>query len=90
MIDCHQCEQYYVTWGKHFPHGCRAMKFKSKQIPGLVVLSSSQTDCQLFKEKNSRKGLKLEQGQGDPKPLRILTLTFPSSMSCRKKARQKT
>ena len=61
MIDCHQCEHYYVTWDKHFSHGCRAMKFKSKQIPGLVVLSSSQMDCQLFKEKKPRKGLKREQ-----------------------------
>ena len=61
MIDCHQCEHYYVTWDKHFPHGCRAMKFKSKQIPDLVVFSSSQMDCQLFKEKKPRKGLKREQ-----------------------------
>jgi len=33
MIDCHKCEHYYVTWDKHFPHGCKAMKFKSKQLP---------------------------------------------------------
>jgi hypothetical protein len=61
MIDCHQCEHYYVTWDKHFPHGCRAMKFKSKQIPGLVVFSSSEMDCQLFKEKKSRKGSRSEK-----------------------------
>jgi len=61
MIDCHQCEHYYVTWDKHFPHGCRAMKFKSKHIPGFVVFSSSQMDCQLFKGKKPRKGLRPEK-----------------------------
>jgi hypothetical protein len=69
MIDCHQCEHYYVTWNKQFPHGCKAMKFMSKQIPGLVVLSSSQMACQLFRKKKSRKGLKHERVEGDREPL---------------------
>ncbi len=56
VIDCHKCEYYYVTWDKHFPHGCKAMKFKSKQLPSVVVLTSSQTDCLLFQEKTPRGG----------------------------------
>jgi len=51
MIDCYKCEHFYVTWDTHFPHGCRSMKFKSRQLPPLVVLMSSQTDCLLFEEK---------------------------------------
>ena len=50
-IDCHKCKHYYVTWDKHFPHGCRAMKFKSKQFPSTVVFVSSSIGCLLFKKK---------------------------------------
>ena len=51
MMDCHKCEHYYVTWDKQFPHGCKAMKFKSKQLPSVVVFTSSSMECLLFKEK---------------------------------------
>jgi hypothetical protein len=45
-------EHYYVTWDKNFPHGCRAMDFKSLQVPSVVVQSSTQgKDCLLFKQK---------------------------------------
>ena len=54
MIDCHKCKHYYVTWDKHFPHGCKAMKFKSKQLPSTVVFVSSNIECLLF-EKKKRK-----------------------------------
>lgn len=56
MIDCHKCEHYYVTWDKHFAHGCRAMKFKSKQFPGAVVFASSGMECLLFEKKTIFKG----------------------------------
>jgi hypothetical protein len=52
MINCHKCKHYYVTWDKHFPHGCRAMKFKSKQYPSAVVFASSALECLLFEEKD--------------------------------------
>ncbi|HID29977.1 MAG TPA: uracil-DNA glycosylase [Desulfobacterales bacterium] len=51
-IDCHRCEHYYVTWDKRFPHGCHAMKFKSKDMPSHVVISSSGIPCQLFETKD--------------------------------------
>jgi len=52
MIDCHKCKHYYVTWDKKFPHGCRAMNFKSLQFPSTVVQNStSGEDCLLFKKK---------------------------------------
>jgi len=62
-IDCHKCEHYYVTWDKHFPHGCRAMDFKSKQLPRLVVRSSTpDMDCLSFrkKEKKGNRGKQFE------------------------------
>jgi len=51
MIDCHKCEHYYVTWDKEFPYGCKAMGFKSKQLPSIVVRVSSDRECLLNKEK---------------------------------------
>ncbi len=55
IIDCHKCEHYYVTWDKDFPHGCRAMGFKSKQMPSREVRKSTPgMDCLLFKEKKQR------------------------------------
>ncbi len=32
-IDCRKCRYYFVTWNKQFPHGCRAMGFKSWRYP---------------------------------------------------------
>lgn len=48
MIDCYKCKYYYVTWEKKFPHGCRAMKFKSLQFPSIVVFTSSGRPCLLY------------------------------------------
>ncbi|RLB83827.1 MAG: uracil-DNA glycosylase [Deltaproteobacteria bacterium] len=59
-IDCHRCRHYYVTWDKRFPHGCRAMKFKSKELPSCVVGKSSGMPCLLFKVKD-RTGNKCNQ-----------------------------
>jgi hypothetical protein len=51
-IGCHECEHYYVTWDKHFPHGCKAMKFKSAQLPIAVVRSSTpDLTCLSFRKK---------------------------------------
>ena len=50
-IDCHKCRYYYVTWDKLFPHGCRAMKFKSKVFPSVTVFSSSNNPCMSFSPK---------------------------------------
>ncbi|MDY6880781.1 MAG: uracil-DNA glycosylase [Thermodesulfobacteriota bacterium] len=55
MKDCYKCEHYYVTWDKNFPHGCRAMMFKSRRLPGMVVRSSTPgTDCLSYKKKGTR------------------------------------
>ena len=54
-IDCHKCKNYYVTWEKNFPHGCKAMGFKSKQFPAISVFVSSNQNCLLYREKKIRK-----------------------------------
>ncbi|WP_310442473.1 uracil-DNA glycosylase [Sulfurimonas sp.] len=54
-INCRKCEYYFVTWEAARPHGCKAYRFKSPQIPSLVVFQSSGSDCTMFKEKNLSK-----------------------------------
>ncbi|SPD72664.1 conserved hypothetical protein [uncultured Desulfobacterium sp.] len=59
IIDCHECEHYYVTWDKYAPHGCRAMGFKSRQLPSMIVKKTPPgLDCLSFikkKRKNKSK-----------------------------------
>ncbi len=50
-MKCTKCKNYYITWDKNYPHGCRAMNFKSKEIPSVVVFKNSGFQCQLFREK---------------------------------------
>ncbi len=52
MIDCHRCRHYYVTWDKRLPHGCRAMGFKSAQLPAVAVRVNSRRDCLMYQPKN--------------------------------------
>lgn len=51
MVDCLKCKYYFVTWQKNLPHGCKAMKFKSMQIPSALVRKTSGQECMLFKRK---------------------------------------
>jgi hypothetical protein len=55
MIDCRKCRHYYVTWDKNYPHGCKAMKFKSKQLPSIDVRISSHRECLLISKKENVK-----------------------------------
>jgi hypothetical protein len=50
-ITCNKCTHFYVTWDKQYPRGCRAMNFKSKDLPSTMVYESSGLECQKFKEK---------------------------------------
>jgi len=50
-IDCFKCKHFYVTWDQSFPRGCRAMGFKSKEMPSDVVFQSSGMECMRFEEK---------------------------------------
>lgn len=58
-IDCFKCRHYYVTWDEFFPKGCKALGFKSREAPSLVVRSSSGMECMRFEEKEKvKKGKK--------------------------------
>ncbi|NMA01590.1 MAG: uracil-DNA glycosylase [Clostridia bacterium] len=49
--DCYKCQYFYVTWDKKFPRGCKALGFKSAQLPSLEVYKTSKMPCLYFKEK---------------------------------------
>jgi len=54
-IACHKCNHYYVTWDLNFPHGCRAMDFKSKRLPiNDVRMAMRGKDCLAFKMKKRK------------------------------------
>lgn len=42
---CRGCRHYYVTHDPNFPHGCKALDFKSRQAPVRDVIASSGQDC---------------------------------------------
>ncbi len=51
-IDCRRCRHYAVTWDERFPHGCRAMGFKSARYPADEVLSATGGEaCLLYEPK---------------------------------------
>ncbi len=54
-INCRRCVNYYVTWDRDHPHGCRAMGFKGKLMPSMAVFNSSGKPCMLFLKKPLRK-----------------------------------
>ena len=54
-IDCRICIYYFVTWNDQFPHGCRAMGFKSRRSPIDEVRSAMKgADCLLYRPKGRR------------------------------------
>lgn len=52
-IDCFKCRYFYITWEKDFPYGCKAMKFKTKNMPSMVVHQSSGIGCLKFEKKKT-------------------------------------
>lgn len=54
-INCLKCIHYHVTWDPAFPNGCKAMRFKSKEMPSAMVLKNTGHECLLFKTKSTDK-----------------------------------
>jgi len=52
-IDCFKCRHFFVTWDKKFPRGCRALGFKSKEMPSRAVFQASGMQCLKFEEKET-------------------------------------
>ena len=55
-IDCFQCKYFFITWDKSFPRGCRALGFKSREMPCRMVRQASGMDCLKFEKKDSPSG----------------------------------
>lgn len=52
---CHRCIHYFVTWQVDYPHGCRAMEFKSRRLPMVDVRRTMQgKNCLAFKPKTKK------------------------------------
>ena len=49
--NCQRCRHFFITHQPSHPYGCRAMNFKSAQMPAVVVRINSGLECQLFERK---------------------------------------
>ncbi|MCA1988261.1 MAG: uracil-DNA glycosylase [Desulfarculus sp.] len=52
--DCLRCRHLSITWERGRAYACRAMGFKSGQIPWRVVLASSGQPCLSFAPRTRR------------------------------------
>jgi hypothetical protein len=50
-INCFSCKHFFTTWDDRFPRGCKAMDFKSRKMPSVVVYEASDMPCVRFKAK---------------------------------------
>lgn len=53
-IRCQACRHFFITWDRNFPNGCRAMNFKSQNMPSVVTYQSSGMPCQRFAPKEQK------------------------------------
>jgi hypothetical protein len=50
-INCFTCKYFYLTWDKKYPRGCKAMGFKSREIPSQAVFQASGLDCAKYEKR---------------------------------------
>jgi len=51
-VGCFQCKHFLITWDKKFPRGCRALGFKSREMPHWMVHQASGMNCLKFEKKD--------------------------------------
>ncbi len=49
---CFGCDNFYITYMKGRPYGCKAFGFISKKLPSIEVFSSSGIHCAYRKSSN--------------------------------------
>jgi hypothetical protein len=49
--NCFKCKHFFITWEHQRGYACRAMGFKSKQVPWRVVVRESGMPCLMFSPK---------------------------------------
>jgi hypothetical protein len=54
--NCFDCLHFFITHEPAYPYGCRAMSFKSRELPAMVVLKDSGAPCMLFEIKGRPEG----------------------------------
>ncbi len=54
-VNCFKCQHLVITWERERSYACRAMGFKSKEVPWRLVLKTSGQPCLLFSPKPERK-----------------------------------
>ncbi len=52
-VSCFRCRHFYVTWDPRLPRGCRALGFKTRQMPAEAVRQASGTVCLYFEPKGA-------------------------------------
>lgn len=50
-VNCMACRHFYITYESNHPYGCRALAFKSREMPSRVVYISSGMECRSFTPK---------------------------------------
>jgi hypothetical protein len=50
-INCFTCKHFYLTWDKKYSRGCKAMGFKSREIPSQAVFNASGFDCTRYEKR---------------------------------------
>jgi len=51
-LGCNNCTHFYITHDANFRYGCRALDFKSKRQPILIVIEASGEQCHYFQKKD--------------------------------------
>ena len=53
--NCMACRHFFITYEAGHPYGCRAMSFKSREMPSRAVQINSGMPCQAFSAKPVKK-----------------------------------
>ncbi|OPY05365.1 MAG: hypothetical protein A4E67_01971 [Syntrophaceae bacterium PtaB.Bin038] len=44
-VNCFECRHFFITHEPAWPYGCKAMGFKSRELPCAAVLRNSGEPC---------------------------------------------
>lgn len=51
---CRNCRYFYITWDPGHPYGCKAMGFKSRNLPYMITRQVSGQECLSFVAKDKK------------------------------------
>ncbi|MBL1212571.1 MAG: uracil-DNA glycosylase [Ignavibacteriae bacterium] len=53
-VNCRKCNYFYVTWDAKSPYGCKALGFKTPNMPSSDVFNNSGIECLKFLPKSNK------------------------------------